>query len=280
MFGNHTKNMLGRIDDRGVSPVVGVILMVAITVILAAVIGTAVLDLGGNVEENANAGLQVSEDSNGITYTWVQSGNAEKIEILVNGQEPGGKNNTLSSIGDRVTVQTNEGDTVTAVATTSSGQQTSVQTTTASQKTLPSGETDPKVTSSSTAATLTTFLEYDTTTEWEQGSYNSSEVDVTNGNMTVETAETYATQSFDVSNIDEVNITVTSVDAAGDPWQVKVTSPETVDETPRTASGTGEKTFTYDVSNADTITVNIQVSGMASSGSYVTADNVSVTGYN
>lgn len=31
--------------DRGVSPVVGVILMVAITVILAAVIGTFVLDL-------------------------------------------------------------------------------------------------------------------------------------------------------------------------------------------------------------------------------------------
>jgi len=40
-------------DDRGVSPVIGVILMVAITVILAAVIGTFVLGLGSNVGNNS-----------------------------------------------------------------------------------------------------------------------------------------------------------------------------------------------------------------------------------
>jgi flagellin-like protein len=39
-------------DDRAVSPVIGVILMVAITVILAAVIGTFVLGLGENVQSN------------------------------------------------------------------------------------------------------------------------------------------------------------------------------------------------------------------------------------
>ncbi|WP_435124031.1 type IV pilin [Halobaculum sp. D14] len=37
-------------DDRAVSPVIGVILMVAITVILAAVIGTFVLGLGQNLQ--------------------------------------------------------------------------------------------------------------------------------------------------------------------------------------------------------------------------------------
>jgi flagellin-like protein len=40
-------------DDDAVSPVIGVILMVAITVILAAVIGTFVLGLGGSVQQNA-----------------------------------------------------------------------------------------------------------------------------------------------------------------------------------------------------------------------------------
>jgi len=40
-------------DDRGVSPVIGVILMVAITVILAAVIGTFVLGLGDSLEQAA-----------------------------------------------------------------------------------------------------------------------------------------------------------------------------------------------------------------------------------
>ncbi|PSQ49683.1 type IV pilin [Halobacteriales archaeon SW_6_65_15] len=40
-------------DDDAVSPVIGVILMVAITVILAAVIGTFVLGLGQNVQSSA-----------------------------------------------------------------------------------------------------------------------------------------------------------------------------------------------------------------------------------
>ncbi|ELZ78228.1 hypothetical protein C455_11113 [Haloferax larsenii JCM 13917] len=40
-------------EDRAVSPVIGVILMVAITVILAAVIGTFVLGLGDQVQETA-----------------------------------------------------------------------------------------------------------------------------------------------------------------------------------------------------------------------------------
>jgi len=40
-------------DDRAVSPVIGVILMVAITVILAAVIGTFVLGLGENLQDTS-----------------------------------------------------------------------------------------------------------------------------------------------------------------------------------------------------------------------------------
>jgi len=43
------KNLIG--DERAVSPVIGVILMVAITVILAAVIGTFVLGLGDQLQD-------------------------------------------------------------------------------------------------------------------------------------------------------------------------------------------------------------------------------------
>jgi flagellin-like protein len=50
-------------DDRGVSPVIGVILMVAITVILAAVIATFVLGLGE----------QVSQTSPQVNVDWNQS---------------------------------------------------------------------------------------------------------------------------------------------------------------------------------------------------------------
>lgn len=56
------KNLLNNDENggsRAVSPVIGVILMVAITVILAAVIGTFVLGLGDQVSESApQANLQ------------------------------------------------------------------------------------------------------------------------------------------------------------------------------------------------------------------------------
>jgi hypothetical protein len=45
----------------GVSPVVRVILVVAVTVIIAAVIGSFVLDLGSNVQANPRADVTFSE---------------------------------------------------------------------------------------------------------------------------------------------------------------------------------------------------------------------------
>jgi len=54
-------------EDRAVSPVIGVILMVAITVILAAVIGTFVLGLGQNVQSTPSASFDFDFDSSNTT---------------------------------------------------------------------------------------------------------------------------------------------------------------------------------------------------------------------
>ena len=58
-------------DDRAVSPVIGVILMVAITVILAAVIGTFVLGLRQNVQSTPSASFDYDFDEsvNNVTIT-------------------------------------------------------------------------------------------------------------------------------------------------------------------------------------------------------------------
>lgn len=57
-------DLLNREEDRAVSPVIGVILMVAITVILAAVIGTFVLGLGDQVQQTSpNAQFSFDYDS-------------------------------------------------------------------------------------------------------------------------------------------------------------------------------------------------------------------------
>jgi flagellin-like protein len=59
-------------DDRAVSPVIGVILMVAITVILAAVIGTFVLGLGDQVQNTtprASFGFDTADGKAQVTIT-------------------------------------------------------------------------------------------------------------------------------------------------------------------------------------------------------------------
>jgi flagellin-like protein len=61
-------------EDRAVSPVIGVILMVAITVILAAVIGTFVLGLGDQVSESAPQAQFSFDFESGTNATIVHDG--------------------------------------------------------------------------------------------------------------------------------------------------------------------------------------------------------------
>ncbi|WP_416841220.1 type IV pilin [Haloferax sp. DFSO52] len=64
-------------DDTAVSPVIGVILMVAITVILAAVIGTFVLGLGDQVSETApQASFSFDYDGSSTLTITHESGDA------------------------------------------------------------------------------------------------------------------------------------------------------------------------------------------------------------
>ncbi|WP_049967517.1 type IV pilin [Haloferax prahovense] len=84
-------------DDSAVSPVIGVILMVAITVILAAVIGTFVLGLGDQVGDTApQASFSFDFDNNGgdaseaqvtITHESGDSVDADRLTVTVDGSE-------------------------------------------------------------------------------------------------------------------------------------------------------------------------------------------------
>ncbi|WP_077152240.1 type IV pilin [Halorubrum tropicale] len=83
-------------DDRAVSPVIGVILMVAITVILAAVIGTFVLGLGDQLGDTAPQ----------ASFT-VQDVDSTNITITKTGGEPIDKTNLVLSVnGDRQDTET------------------------------------------------------------------------------------------------------------------------------------------------------------------------------
>ncbi|RZH67913.1 type IV pilin [Natrinema altunense] len=147
------QKLIGSDEERAVSPVIGVILMVAITVILAAVIAAFVLDMGSSVQQEAQgaADINVDEDANAITVEVTSLNNADAINISgidtssgnfqyasnttdVNGNEGGLKG---LQVGDTVTLESttdpNTG-TITAVAVLNPGESDEVQTTVGSEE--------------------------------------------------------------------------------------------------------------------------------------------------
>ena len=70
--------------DDAVSPVIGVILMVAVTVILAAVIGTFILGLGDNVQENPQAAVSFTENTNDdeVEVLIISTGNVDTLTLV------------------------------------------------------------------------------------------------------------------------------------------------------------------------------------------------------
>ncbi|MFD1512527.1 type IV pilin [Halomarina rubra] len=91
-------------DDRAVSPVIGVILMVAITVILAAVIASMTLGLGDSVQENVNAGANINFDdaNNQVDVTYTTAGNADEIVVTVEEVDVSGTFTSSSATMDEV----------------------------------------------------------------------------------------------------------------------------------------------------------------------------------
>ena len=95
-------------EDRAVSPVIGVILMVAITVILAAVIGTFVLGLGSNVQQNAQAGVTFSQTDGSpnpdvtVTVNSIQRADSFSLKYSSGTYTEVG---SLANVGDSVTIE-------------------------------------------------------------------------------------------------------------------------------------------------------------------------------
>jgi len=98
-------------DDRAVSPVIGVILMVAITVILAAVIGTFVLGLGdslGDSQPTAQLSAELDESANevNIEHSGGDSIDSGTLNVVVTSaatnEEANGTIDQRLSVGDTV----------------------------------------------------------------------------------------------------------------------------------------------------------------------------------
>ena len=108
-------------DDRGVSPVIGVILMVAITVILAAVIATFVLGLGEQVSSTAPQVTVDWEEGSSPDLTAAHDGGAtlEASQLSATGASDadGGP------VGSDTDTEITSGETIATWSTASSGEE-------------------------------------------------------------------------------------------------------------------------------------------------------------
>jgi len=77
-------------DDDAVSPVIGVILMVAITVILAAVIASFVLGLGDSTTTTPTADFNFEYDNSTgnvtVSHSTGDNVDADRVEVLIDGE--------------------------------------------------------------------------------------------------------------------------------------------------------------------------------------------------
>lgn len=91
MHASRTPQTTKRSSDRGVSPVIGVVLMVAITVSLAAVIGLFVLGMSPGDEEMAPIATITIEAGDDETVVLYHHGgdpvDLEHVSILLDGEE-------------------------------------------------------------------------------------------------------------------------------------------------------------------------------------------------
>lgn len=78
-----------RENEEAVSPVIGVILMVAITVILAAVIAAFVFGMTGNVQTTKTIAVTVGQNEDNIVLTYQGGADASTLQYLKITVEPG-----------------------------------------------------------------------------------------------------------------------------------------------------------------------------------------------
>jgi len=125
-------------NDDAVSPVIGVILMVAITVILAAVIATFVLGLGEQISDSspqASFDFDYASDQDNLTVTHVGGESIKASDLRLRGSTgPGTNEGKWSDIngydgssdigaGDDIMINVTSSDTVRVIWETSDGQQ-------------------------------------------------------------------------------------------------------------------------------------------------------------
>ena len=117
-----------KLDEKGVSPVIGVILLVAVTVALVALATVIVFDIGSEVSDTADATVDIQETSTGISVDVIRNENIDELRVV----SPDGSSQTLDSdVGSSHTIE-DGGGSYSIVATLGDGSEETIRTITSS----------------------------------------------------------------------------------------------------------------------------------------------------
>ncbi|MDG5757932.1 type IV pilin [Natronococcus sp. A-GB1] len=125
-----TRSERGIEDERAVSPVIGVVLMVAVTVVLSAVIAGFVMEMGDGMEDSLEAtgaaSFDFDADEGAMTVSLVSEGNADEWEVVGDVEDDPIE---VDGAGDAVTLTCGDGNldgtgTVSVTASTDGGSST------------------------------------------------------------------------------------------------------------------------------------------------------------
>jgi len=112
--------------EKAVSPIVGVILMIVFTIILAGVVTQFGLELGDILEQPVTAGVSIQESYNvqdgtyDVRLVWSSSGT---VDTIYANEPDGSQTPSISEVGESIVVEDVEpGERITIIGSRSSGE--------------------------------------------------------------------------------------------------------------------------------------------------------------
>jgi flagellin-like protein len=117
-------------DDRGVSEVIAVVVLVAVTIVLAALAGTVILDIVAGTDRDpvAGAGIEFDDanDSVRVTYQAVQSDGTTLTVRVYNSSTAQVASEPLDDVGDAVAISLTDGERYRVLIVADTGEKTAV----------------------------------------------------------------------------------------------------------------------------------------------------------
>lgn len=117
-------------DDRGVSEVIAVVVLVAVTIVLAALVGTVILDIVAGTDRDpvAGAGIEFDDanDSVRVTYQAAQSDGTTLTVRVYNSSTAQVASEPLDDVGDAVAISLTDGERYRVLIVADTGEKTAV----------------------------------------------------------------------------------------------------------------------------------------------------------